>query len=300
MKIKLCANWSTSEEVTARLLRQFSPTNHNNIEFVHDQSYDKIIFFNYVSEEIKPNHLSYVLPQEPFWAGSHQKNFKNIDNLTCYGYEKDIYDSPEKIVESQAFTFYGGRGEWVDSPDIWNYNNIISESDNVVKDKIISSAITPLSNNNGEFCLYPQRHATITNLIQKNVNIDYYGGWDRFFNLENVKNSPLKIDTVKNYKFTLIMENEYRKNWISEKFYDAILWNTIPIYYGCKNVSEIYPNGGYIEILDLNNIENIVNDVINNADDYYDTLLPKLKEIKYQYLIKNNMYTRISEIAGVI
>lgn len=299
MKIKLSANWCSSEEVTQRLLRQFSPTNHLNIQFVHDQSYDKIIFFNYINEEIEINKKAFILPQEPFWSGSHQKSIKNLDNITYYGFEKNIYDVPENVIECKAFTFYGGRGEWIDDPAIWNYNNIINNSNNIIKTKNISSAVTPLFANNGEFCLYPERFNIIKNLMDNNKPIDFYGGWEVYHDNDNIKKSPFKIDTVKDYRFTLVIENEYRRNWISEKFYDAILWDTIPIYYGCSNISEIYPNGGYIEIKNINEISNII-DTVAEMPDLYFSMIDKLKIIKNDYLIKNNLYHKIFEIANSI
>ena len=61
IKIKLAANWDTSENVTERLLRQFKTPDIDltEVQFVYDDSYDSIVFFNHVSSNIKPGARSY-------------------------------------------------------------------------------------------------------------------------------------------------------------------------------------------------------------------------------------------------
>ena len=49
MKIKLCAGWDSSENITKRLLNQFKIDNLN-IQFVYDDSYDIIIHNNFNSK----------------------------------------------------------------------------------------------------------------------------------------------------------------------------------------------------------------------------------------------------------
>ena len=78
-KIKISANYDSSENLTERLIKQFKTPDIDlsEIEFVYDDSYDIIVFFNYVNTTIKENSKSYVIPHEPSWAGSHQKTFND-------------------------------------------------------------------------------------------------------------------------------------------------------------------------------------------------------------------------------
>ena len=76
------------------------------------------------------------------------------------------------------------------------------------------------------------------------------------------------------------------KNWITEKFYDSILTDTIPIYYGCKNIKEIYPEGGYLLIEDINDltgIKNLLEYVNNNAEKIYSENIDSIRNIKKKY-----------------
>ena len=62
--------------------------------------------------------------------------------------------------------------------------------------------------------------------------------------------------------------------------------NTIPIYYGCKNIKDFLPENGYFYIDNIDNVENILDlliDINTNADSYYNKMLPELQKIKQKY-----------------
>jgi len=50
------------------------------------------------------------------------------------------------------------------------------------------------------------------------------------------------------YAYSLCMENSRHKNYFTEKFTDAILCWTIPIYWGCSNIDEYFPKDSYYTI----------------------------------------------------
>lgn len=282
-KIKLNAGWTTSEEITKRLIEQFKTPDIDlsNVEFVYDDSYDIIVFFNYINENIKPGSKSYVFPHEPTWSGSHQKYFEG--DTVIFGFEKEIYTG--NCIETTAHTFYGGRGSWVDPTEFWNCDNLINGT--FTKDKVMSSSVTQLKEKLGDNCLYPQRYK-IGEMINELDFIDVYGGWN--------KNSVKRHDSLVNYKFNISIENEYQKNWISEKFYDCILTNTVPIYFGCKNIREIYPENGYILIDDINDIIGIsemLYYINENAEEIYNIKIDGLLKIKNRYFNEYNLLKKI-------
>jgi hypothetical protein len=277
-KIKISSGYDTSENLTQRLLIQFktSEIDLTNIQFVYDDSYDIIIFFSYINEEIKFGKQGFVIPHEPSWTGSHQKIFK--DNTTVLGFDKNLYIG--KCIETVAHTFYGGRGPWIDKLDFWSYENLFDKI--FTKSKNISSSITNINVNYGETCLYPQRYE-ISKLISDLSFVDSFDGSN---------NKPEKKDALIDYKFNLVIENEYYQNWVTEKFYDAILTDTIPIYYGCKNIKEIYPEGGYILINDVNNLNEIKEQLefINlNSDEIYLKNINLIRKIKKKYFSEHNL-----------
>lgn len=280
-RIRISAGYDTSENLTERLIKQFKTPNTDlsNIEFVFDDTYDIIVFFNYANIEIKEGTRAFVFPHEPSWNGSHQKSFTS--NTTIYGFSKDLYTG--NFEESVAHTFYGGRGPWVDTLDFWCYDNLVENS--FSKSKLISSSITILNQNNGGCCIYPQRFELLKRLKEISF-IDIFDG--------NI--SPLRKDALVDYKFNISIENSYEDNWITEKFYDNVLTDTVPIYFGCKNIKDIYPEDGYILIDDINDTDDIVrliDDVIKNADEIYNKKINNLKKIKKRYFEDNNLLKRI-------
>lgn len=74
-----------------------------------------------------------------------------------------------------------------------------------------------------------------------------------------------KFDALINYKYSICIENCSKKNYFSEKFTDAILCWTIPVYYGCPNISEYFPKESYYEIdIKKDNCVEQIKDVIKN------------------------------------
>ena len=284
-KIRISANYDTSENLTERLLKQFKTPDIDlsNVEFVYDDSYDVIVFFNYINLKVKEGIKSYVFPHEPSWSGTHQKNYSNNVGSVVFGFKKDLYNGD--CVESLAHTFYGGRGPWVDKLDFWCYEHL--KDFNLIKSKNISSSITKLdTQNNGNTCLYPQRYI-ISEIVDRTPFIDFYGGGN---------NSPRRKDSLVDYRFNIAIENECIDNWITEKFYDSILTDTIPIYFGCKNIKQIYPEDGYILIEDINDfkkIEELLNHINKNAEEIYNQKIIGAKKIKEKYFKEYNLLKKI-------
>jgi hypothetical protein len=284
-KIRISAGYDNSENLTKRLLSQFltPDINLNDVEFVFDDTYDTIIFFNHINLEYKPNTNVYIFPHEPSWSGSHQKHLPN--NSTIFGFDKSLYIG--NCIEGPAHTFYGGRGPWVDPLEFWCYDNLKDITFN--KTKNISSSVTKLNENNGLTCTYPQRYE-ISKLVDELEFVDFFGGGDC---------SPKKQDALVNYKFNLAIENEHSNNWITEKFYDGILTDTVPIYYGCKNIKELYPEDGYILIDDINDIDgikNLLTHINENSDRIYNSKLEGMRKIKQKYFQEFNLLKKIIEL----
>ena len=81
------------------------------------------------------------------------------------------------------------------------------------------------------------------------------------------------------------------KNYLSERFYDALLMWAKPIYFGSTNVHEFMPQGSFeqINILDLNETDKVINIIKEQPIDYKaikearDLLLNKYQLWAYVY-----------------
>jgi hypothetical protein len=294
-KVRISANWDTSENLTKRLLYQFTTENikPDNIQFVFDDSYDIIIFLNHINLPIKDGSKVFVFPHEPTWSGSHQLNYPTNLDIKIFGFDKKFYNPNSVCDELLAHTFYGGRGPWVDKEEDWNWNKVINH--NPIKTKNISSIVTNLNSDDvdPEGCTYGFRYRLTDYLINNCDFIDFFGGW-------NDNENPEKKGALQEYKFCIGIENQFVKNWITEKFYDAILYNCIPIYYGCQNIKEIYPEDGYILIEDIDNPQKVLDQlkyINDNSDEIYKQKLTGLLQIKQRYFSDYNLLKKIKQLS---
>lgn len=77
--------------------------------------------------------------------------------------------------------------------------------------------------------------------------VDYYGQTIHSQYLRNIlKDIDGKIDALKDYMFSIAIENGVCNNYFTEKILDCFLTGTIPIYHGCPNIGEFFDTRGII------------------------------------------------------
>tara|TARA_R110000822_G_scaffold158484_1_gene298020 strand:+ start:750 stop:2423 length:1674 start_codon:yes stop_codon:yes gene_type:complete len=89
-----------------------------------------------------------------------------------------------------------------------------------------------------------------------------------------------KIEGLKDYKFSIAIENSYADNECSEKISDCFLTGTIPIYYGTPNIGDYFDVGGIFTFTTNEELEDIVKDITLNGDKIYND---KIKSIQSNY-----------------
>ena len=70
--------------------------------------------------------------------------------------------------------------------------------------------------------------------------------------------------------FSLCIENSIHPGYFTEKITDCILHKTIPIYWGCPDISEYYNSNGFIIFNTSDEAINIINNL--TPDDYFNRL----------------------------
>lgn len=55
-----------------------------------------------------------------------------------------------------------------------------------------------------------------------------------------------KSDGLAPYRYSVVIENVRERNYFSEKLIDAILCDTVPIYWGCPNIADFLPTDGMV------------------------------------------------------
>jgi glycosyl transferase family 10 (putative fucosyltransferase) len=88
-----------------------------------------------------------------------------------------------------------------------------------------------------------------------------------------------KSDGLAPYRYSVVIENVQEKNYFSEKLIDSILCNTVPIYWGCPNLSEFIATDGLIL---CNTREDLQLAIENMSAADFESRLPNIQALQPQ------------------
>ena len=142
-------------------------------------------------------------------------------------------------------------------------------------------------NNNNPNLLYKYRHILGNDLLYNTKNIDIYGSsteqLKKMFVSKNIKSGfewEKICDVYKKYKFSIVIENSRNINYFSEKLIIPLLCGCTPLYLGCSNIEEYFPEQIIHLTGDINKDVIIIDNVLSNPDKYYKKInIKKVAEI---------------------
>lgn len=104
-----------------------------------------------------------------------------------------------------------------------------------------------------------------------------------------------KAEALDHYKYHLAIENHFAPHHWTEKLADAFLGYTLPIYAGCPNLDEYFPEESYVRINPRRPKEafEIIREAIENNE--YEKRLDAIIEARHLVLTKHNLFNLISE-----
>lgn len=126
------------------------------------------------------------------------------------------------------------------------------------------------------------------NFLQDKLDFDLFG---KGFNYISDK-----WDGLSNYRYSFAIENYSGKNYWTEKVGDCFLSYTVPIYYGCKNLSEFFPENSFIQI-DIDDPSaslEIIKRTISQDD--YEKRFPSLVKARNLLLYKYQFFPYFSQL----
>ena len=303
MKIKLFPWWSCSHSTTERFKKQFigSYFNHPDITFTINEDYDYAVIFGFTKEKIKTDKdHTIVFFQEPFWSSNWDREAYKISNRV-FCPSKKLYGNYDEFIEHPTLMFYGGHGdEYFDIDTILNYNK--TNKNKNVSCVVTNRSYSPLTGCNTH-SIYDKRVKLAEECIKRNLNVDVYGHMWEYSCLKsnNIKGAThTKFNALDNYRFSIGVENSVIHNYITEKIYDILFFNTIPVYYGAPNLTTDLPDiAKHTIILNLQDIEDSISTIIHLNEDLYYEKIQDINKFKYS-LFKNPTYSIWQKLINIL
>lgn len=291
MKIKIECWWDKTNNINNRFIRQFvSDEDKLKYNFVNENPDITIVFgkTEWDKIETKPKNTFY-LSQEPLWSKNENREIVHEYCDHIFVNDKTIYPNDNRYIETTVPMLYGASGE---QHQELNYTWDIRLKDyHFDKNKNISVVCSKGYHHLGEVeykGVYKINNTYRTNLTTKlseNKNIDIFGKrWEE--NGKNIKgNIWNKHIGLNDYRFSVALENSVQKNYISEKFWDVVLTNGVPVYHGCSNINNYIDDDYFIYLNPLSEDDRIevINELSINGDKIYETYRKKIKELKNEF-----------------
>ena len=280
-KICFFGNWGESSSV---LLKRYSRQTPNNSG----------VWENIVGTD---NHLDadyYIIMDSP-----SQQELPNPQMDKVIYFQREPVNIKEPwIHEDFDKVFYNGSYKNCHNVVTWWIGKDFNELVNLKPPTESKKLSTVTSGKYSQNC-YTQRVNFLKRLTNNFKDIDVYGrGIDNYIDSSICKGS---LDYDKNCKFkghygydySLVLENTTLKNSWTEKPADSLLSWSYPIYHGCTNFKDYFPEGGFLQLknnLEDQNIDDII-ELINKPVD-----MDLLVESRNNVLFKWNIWPTIKKI----
>lgn len=275
-KVKFVSSFLSEEETYDYILRIYGNSPYNSIVPVKNSDFDLLVVLNhYYKSYIRKRTIAFIL--EPSWSNHIQ--FEYLDNeceLVIFHNKELLNLKKTNVIESP--TIIGTHSNL----SIEYFNNRI-----FTKDRKMSYVVSSISGNSN----YDFRIDLLNKILDSDLDIDIYGKGHHSIEDRRFKGYLSdKKDGLEAYEFSICVENSCEKNYITEKYYDAILCNTVPIYHGAPNIADVFPVNSFIP-LNIDNALPQINKIFYSYE--YRNYLSSIEVAKNKYLNELNIFNVI-------
>jgi GR25 family glycosyltransferase involved in LPS biosynthesis len=290
--VKIICNWQNSQD----LCNEWNPMSKGNYEWnsikltstnnAEDIDYYIIINKPQNTDEKYVEEKTIIFQMEPYCNNSNQ-NW----GIKTWG----IWENPDptKYLHVRTHTKYYNNCTWQLKKTYSEMNGHIEPKKfNYISTICSSKYYDPGHIKRVDFLKY------IESKDENKIIIDIYG-LDNKLNFKNYK-GPLPKDNkdpgILPYKYYFMAENNSEYNYISEKFWEPIISESLCFYWGAPNINDYINPLAYVQ-LDLDNFDKsykIIVDAIN--EDLYSKRINIIREEKYKILNYYNFFPTIERI----
>jgi len=152
----------------------------------------------------------------------------------------------------------------------------------------LCSYIVSVKNTTQEQKMRVQLLKILYNFKNEFANIDLFGRGHNPFPEDHDNDYDGKSNIIKDYAFSITLENWVQDNYFSEKVMDCFMVGTVPVYMGARKIGDYFNLDGIILV---NTIEDVINEINNLSFERYNKMLPAIKE---NYKIAHNHIDTVS------
>lgn len=233
-------------------------------------THNPIIYTENNMDSAPSGSIGWIL-ESPYFSYRYYEFVKN--NLENF---KHILTSDKELLEfSDKFKFAPFGGCWINEEDWGVYEK--------------SKDFSIISSYKRETIGHMMRHDIINSSGNR---IDVYGnGYKRIDN---------KLEGLKDYRFSFVVENCKKDYYFTEKLIDCFITGTVPIYWGCPSIGEFFDLNGMIIFEDLNDLKNKLN---GYSKEWYESkkesILYNFNEAKRYVLAEDYLYVTDKSLLGL-
>jgi hypothetical protein len=247
-----------------------------NCRFIFDRDcrdYDWLLVYHDLPRDFPveplacPRENTMLITGEPSSITHYGKRFLAQFGHVLTGQEPWALDHPGVIRRQPGLLWYYGG-----SDHRGTYDSLVSAS-SPEKTKTIS---TVCSIKAMRHTMHSQRLAFTKRLMKDIPELEVFG-----YGMGHLDN---KADAIDPYKYHLVIENHSCPHHWTEKLADAYLGYSLPIYFGCTNPGDYFPEDSFAWI-DIRNYETSLAKIRSLiANDDYETRLPSIIEARRRVL----------------
>ena len=292
IRIKMICNWCTSEQLCkefSNMCTDITTFSYNNIQMTWED--DNIDYYVIINKPLNDDvffipEKTIVFQMEPW-----------VDN-PAFNWGVKTWGEWANPVPSKFLEVRGRKSDCFNNV-FWQLELSLNELQNnnfgKTMDKTISTIISDKYFDEGHI----KRIDFLKYLEQKgDISLDIFG--ENGHNYNNYRGSLMpyvdKSQGYVPYKYYFMMENNFEKDFITEKIWEPILCESLCFYYGCPNITEHVDPLSFVQ-LDANDFEKSYQ-IIKRAveEDWWSQRIEHIRKMKTKLLTEMAFFPTIERI----